>query len=617
MTADDRDIRKLPPSVVNKIAAGEVIERPASVVKELLENSVDAGASQIDVSIEKGGAALIRVSDDGRGIPSKQLPLAVASHATSKIRDADELSHVGSLGFRGEALASIAEVSQLVIRSRARGADAGAELDVSGGDVGQARPLGCPVGTTVEVRNLFFNTPVRRKFLRTAQTEIGHANEAFTRIALAHPELHMKIQHNGRVQHDLPAADRWLDRITAFFGRDLGDSLIWVESEQQGVRLRGYVADPSVSRGNNRMQYVLLNGRHIRDRSLQHALSEAYRGLLLTGRFPIAFLRLDISPELVDVNVHPGKLEVRFVDGHRLYSMLLGTLRKKFLTMDLTARATTDEASPRAAAQGHDREAAQQHRQATLQWARGETAPSDSSSTASPPVKNPSASVPPFRPFGSEPAPRSDARAAAPPTSDQQSAGGSEPQEHAGMQIHDRYLVAESEDGLVVIDQHALHERILYEQLRERVLKGALESQRLLVPEPVTLTGDEVATILEARDLLAQLGIEVDAFGGDTMLVSSYPAMLANLKPAEVLRQVVEQLVAKGGSPDRSDLLDQLLHMISCKAAVKAGDRLSTDEVTALLQQRHRFHDTHHCPHGRPAALLFTKEELEKRFKRV
>ncbi|MFW6170037.1 MAG: DNA mismatch repair endonuclease MutL, partial [Planctomycetota bacterium] len=325
MTVDERDIRKLSPSVVNKIAAGEVIERPASVVKELLENSVDAGAGQIDVSIEKGGAALIRVSDDGRGIPADQLPLAVASHATSKIRDAEELSHVGSLGFRGEALASIAEVSQMVIRSRARGADAGAELDVSGGDVGEARPCGCPVGTTVEVRNLFFNTPVRRKFLRTAQTEIGHANEAFTRIALAHPKLQMKIRHNDRVQHDLPAADRWLDRITAFFGRDLGDSLIWVESDQQGVHLRGYVAAPSVSRGNNRMQYVLLNGRHIRDRSLQHALSEAYRGLLLSGRFPIAFLRLDMSPELVDVNVHPGKLEVRFVDGHRLYSLLLGT----------------------------------------------------------------------------------------------------------------------------------------------------------------------------------------------------------------------------------------------------------------------------------------------------
>ncbi|MFW6171082.1 MAG: DNA mismatch repair protein MutL, partial [Planctomycetota bacterium] len=281
------------------------------------------------------------------------------------------------------------------------------------------------------------------------------------------------------------------------------------------------------------------------------------------------------------------------------------------------AHATTDEASRQAATQGHDREAARQHRQATLQWARGDTESPDFSSSGAPAAKSPSASVPPFRPFGSESGPQSHAHSAAPSTSGPPSATVSESREQAGLQIHDRYLVAESADGLVVIDQHALHERILYEQLRERVLNGALESQRLLVPEPVTLTGAEAGAILEARDLLAQLGIEVDAFGGDTMLVSSYPAMLANLKPGEVLRQVVEQLVANDRSPDRRDLLDELLHMISCKAAVKAGDRLSGDEVTALLQQRHCFHDTHHCPHGRPAALLFTKEELEKRFKRV
>lgn len=618
MNGEYRNIRKLPASVVNKIAAGEVIERPASIVKELLENSVDAGATRIDVSLENGGAALVRVSDDGCGIPTDQLLLAVASHATSKIRDAEELSHVRSLGFRGEALASIAEVSQLLIRSRPRDADAGAALEVSGGKIGQVRPCGCPVGTTIEVRNLFFNTPVRRKFLRKPQTETGHANESFARIALARPDLHMTTQHNGRIQHDLPATDRWLDRIIALFGQELGESLIWVESEHDGIRLRGYVADPSISRGNNRMQYVLLNGRHIRDRSLQHALNEAYRGLLVSGRYPIAFLCLEMSPELVDVNVHPGKLEVRFVDGHGLYSMLLGTLRKKFLTTDLTARVSSDDATQRAATQGHDREAARRHRQATIEWARGESPPSPDPSRPSPNLEaSPNPDVPPFKPFGSDQPPPPPATVATSADAGEQSAATPASRHGGGMQIHNRYLVTENEAGLVVIDQHALHERILYEQLRERVLNGVLESQRLLVPEPVTLTPSEAAAALDARELLDKLGIEVEAFGGDTVLISSYPAMLANLKPAEVLRQVIEQLVADTRSPDRHDMLEELLHMISCKAAIKAGDRLSPEEVTSLLQQRHRFHDTHHCPHGRPAALIFTNEELEKRFKRI
>jgi DNA mismatch repair protein MutL len=614
MSSVSSQIRVLPPSVVNKIAAGEVIERPASVVKELLENSIDAGATRIDVSVAKGGAELIRVSDDGSGIPSDQLLLAVASHATSKISNAEELFHVRSLGFRGEALASIAEVSQMVIRSRVQGSDAGAELEVNGGKVGDVHPCGCPVGTTIEVRNLFFNTPVRRKFLRTPQTETGHATEAFTRIALANPDRHLTLRHNDRVQHDLPAVDRWLERITAFFGRELGDSLIWIDAEQQDVRLRGYVADPSVSRGNNRMQYLLLNGRHIRDRALQHALGEAYRGLLLTGRFPIAFLRLDIPPAMVDVNVHPAKLEVRFADGHRLYSTLLGTLRNKFLTTDLTARASLNEATQQASEQGHDRAAAQQHRQATIDWARGSSQP-PSGGTESYPAATDS-SVPPFRPFDSE------TPGGRPPTESQEvradvSHPAPSPHARLGMQVHDRYLVTENEEGLVVVDQHALHERILYEQLRERVLSGTLESQRLLVPEPVNLTASEASLVLEAKDLLAQLGIEVESFGGDTVLVSSYPAMLATLNAGEVLRQVVEQLVHETRSPDKRDLLDELLHMISCKAAIKAGDHLAPEEVTALLRQRHLFQDTHHCPHGRPTALVFSKQELDKRFKRI
>ncbi|MHB8970230.1 MAG: DNA mismatch repair endonuclease MutL [Pirellulaceae bacterium] len=617
-----RDIRRLPASVVNKIAAGEVIERPASVVKELLENSVDAGATRVDVSVEQGGSELIRISDDGHGIRADQLVLAVASHATSKIGAADDLFHVRSLGFRGEALASIAEVSQFLLRSRTADAEAGAELVVTGGQASEVQPCGCPVGTTLEVRNLFFNTPVRRKFLRTTQTEMGHTIESFTRLALAYPDKHLTLRHNERLVYDLPAVDRWLDRIAAFFGNELGDSLIWVESCHESVRLTGYVADPSVSRGNNRMQYLLLNGRPIRDRSLQHALGEAYRGLLLTGRFPVAFLRLDIPPEMVDVNVHPAKLEVRFADGRQLYSQLLATLRNKFLTTDLTARAQLHPAAEDVSDHGHDRQEGERHREATRNWARGGTPAAAGGASPHLPWGESFTSAPAFRPFG-----QADTRSApahVPDPVDPQAMPARVDPSHAwpprpvgdGLQVHNRYLVTETEEGLVVIDQHALHERILYEQLRARVLGGTLESQRLLVPEPVTLAPTEAAAALEARDVLARLGMDVEPFGGDTVLVSSYPAMLANFNPTEVLRQLVEQLLNTEKPPDRRDLLDDLLHMISCKAAVKAGDRLSSEEVQALLEQRHHYQDAHHCPHGRPTSLVFTNAELDKRFKR-
>ena len=291
-------IRQLSASVINKIAAGEVIERPASVVKELLENALDAGATRVDVVIEKGGADSIRITDNGCGIPADQLPLAVASHATSKISDADDLFRVETLGFRGEALASIAEVSRLAIRSRPADCEAGAELEVVGGKPAPIRPVGCPAGTSIEVRQLFFNTPVRHKFMRTTQTEMGHISEAVARLALAYPAVHFTLTHGGRLVHDLAPVDSSRDRVAALHGSEIADSLIAIDSSDENVRLFGFVANPTQSRGNNRLQYLFLNGRFIRDRSLQHALGEAYRGLLLTGRYPICFLHLDIPARI-------------------------------------------------------------------------------------------------------------------------------------------------------------------------------------------------------------------------------------------------------------------------------------------------------------------------------
>jgi DNA mismatch repair protein MutL len=628
-------IRQLPPQVVNQIAAGEVIERPASVVKELMENAVDAGSTRIDVEVEQGGCARIRVADDGTGIPADELPLAVASHATSKLVDADDLFRVATLGFRGEALASIAAVSRLRLRSSQHGSTAGAEVEVVGGEVAPVQSCAATPGTVVEVSQLFFNTPVRRKFLRTTQTEMAHVAEAFTRVALAYPELALDLKHNGREVFRLPVASKLIERLAWFFGPELAEHLIWVESEDARTRLSGYVADPSQSRANRRMQYLLLNGRSIQDRSLSHALGEAYRGLLMTGRHPIAFLYLEMPPDAVDVNVHPTKQEVRFHDSHRLYSQLLSTLRTKFLSSDLTSRLL---ARPPASLGVDESPHADEARLAFASWATGalsaaqpagaaqgptsaDNAPNrfafDGASTASSPsAQSPVGSnrlaLPTNSDLGSPSSPSE-----TPDTAFVAGTTGPGPRPTRALQLHNAYLVAETQDGMIVIDQHALHERILYEQIRQRVLAGHLESQRLLVPEPVELTPAEAATALDHAELFAQLGLGLTPFGGDTVLVESYPAMLASLDPSAILRDLIALLLERGRAPDRRDLVDQLLHMIACKAAVKAGDPLTPEEVTALLEQRHLAHDAHHCPHGRPTALVFTKHELEKQFGRV
>ncbi len=626
-----RPIQQLSASVINKIAAGEVIERPASVVKELLENSVDSGASKIEVTIENGGIDLIRVFDNGCGIPRDELPLAVTSHATSKISDADELFRVGTFGFRGEALASIAEISQFMIRSRVADSECGYELLVNGGHAEEIAVCNLPGGTVIEVKNLFYNTPVRRKFMKTAQTERGHVAEAFTRIAIANPKVHLILIHNGKIQHDLPPTENWSQRIKDFFGPEISDNLIPVHSEHSDVAVDGYVVNPAVNRANNRMQYLFLNGRYIRDRSLQHALSEAYRGLLMTGRFPITFLRMTMPPELVDVNVHPAKLEVRFQDGGKLYSQLLGAIRNKFLTTDLTAKAalvdggatSVDTASTRndfqpSPARTFELRNSSPENQARISFPSSvpnrdwTVAPATANSRSTPQMSAE------FRPFPG--AANADFQTTADTLKSLSAPHGfveTPVPRPLALQVHNTYLITESEEGMVVIDQHALHERIVYEQLREKVLQGALESQKLLVPEPITLPPSEAAAVLGQTDLLAKIGISVEPFGGDTVLIAAYPAMLAQQNPAEILKGIIDLLMSEGHEVDQRDVLDELLHMISCKAAIKAGDKLTSEEINDLLEHRDYCQDAHHCPHGRPTALVFSREELDKRFKRI
>ncbi len=665
-------IRRLAATLVNKIAAGEVVERPASVVKELVENSLDAGATRIDVSIERGGMDLVRVADNGCGIPAEELDLAVAPHATSKIAEEADLFCIRTLGFRGEALASIAAVSQLTLRSRLPQAEHGAMIEVQGGQAGPVVPCACPVGTIVEVRNLFFNTPVRRKFLRSVQTELGHITEALVRVALAAPEVHFTLQHSERVVLELPAGGDRLERIAQCCGRDLADALLYVESTEGSTELIGYVSHPNYSRPNNRMQYFFLNGRFIRDRSLQHALGEAYRGLLTVGRFPAAFLFLRMPPELVDVNVHPTKLEVRFQESGRVYSQVLTALRAKFLSTDLTARAPLAAADP---ISGMDVQKAAEHRAQVVAWAKGKIVQWASQSAAGdigpapwelddaawrgagpepvpgfsppsvPPAEFPTGQVDLQSPKRSIPPGDSGAAvgavakgsvaegpsaARAPTGSGKRATGASELGLSGGegeslplgrrptaVQMHNRYLVAETEEGMMIFDQHALHESIVYEELRERFSRGALETQRLLTPEPVDLTPSEAALVLEHRWVLEQVGLLVEPFGGSTVLVLGCPNLSRPVAAADLVHAVVEKLAQTGRTPSREELTDELLHTLACRAAVKAGQPLSPEEIESLLARRHLAVQSHHCPHGRPTAILLTRQELDRQFKRT
>lgn len=652
-------IRQLPVSLVNKIAAGEVIERPASVVKEMLENSIDAGSDLIEVMVSGGGIDLLRISDNGCGIEPEQLELALAPHATSKLADSEDLFDVRTLGFRGEALASIAEISHMTLRSRVASSDGGYELRAQGSDREPIKPCAMNVGTTIEVRHLFFNTPVRRKFMKTPSTEMGHVVEAFTRIALAFPNVHMKLSSNDRVQYDLPPTNRWSERIRAFFGDEIADALISVEHEDEKVKVRGYVADPSVSRSNNRMQYLFLNGRYIRDRALQHALSEAYRGLLMVGRLPICFLQMQIDPKTVDVNVHPTKVEVRFEDSGAIYSRLLHTIRHRFLTSNLVAKApqTADPTPPGNLQQAPSlaaRTPEAESNTSLMDWARSQqnvpTFQPFPNAGFSPEAYRSGNPFPGSRPFpggpfqggptpgGEFPGGEFSGRApASSPESAQSTASlenrspegssaslpieshrewvGSTPA--VGFQIHNRYLITQDEAGMVIIDQHALHERILFEQIKTKVLSRSLDRQRMLMPATVQLTSSEAAMAIESKAMLAEIGFEIESFGGDTVLLSAYPSILSKRAPEEMLRTVLEALMSGGKKVNAQDVLDELMNMMACKAAIKAGDRLSDPEISALLEQRHLYHDTHHCPHGRPTALFFSKEQLDKMFKRI
>ena len=610
-------IQQLDARIVNKIAAGEVIERPASVVKELLENSVDALATRVDVEIEEGGSNRIRIVDDGEGIHPDDILLAITAHATSKIRTAEDLFGVHTMGFRGEALASIAEVSRFTVRSRTADAIAATELIVDYGDVGTPQPASGAPGTSFDITGLYENTPVRRKFLKRPATEFGHIAEQFTRVALAHPRLHMTLTHNGKDVFDLPATDRLFDRLELFYGRELAETLIWVEDQAAGCRLWGYVGHPSQTKSSRKGQYLFLNGRHIADRSLSHALTEAFRGLVMVGRQPIAFLFLEMPPELADVNVHPTKAEVRFQDSQQHYRLVLSTIRTTFLGLPLETslqvepdQTTRDQTDSRPHQQHLSISPPKGTQAGTVNWPTVTPNSSLASPLASPQFTRPTT------PAYESPQPQHSTSTAV-AIDHQPDRPVTTESGVRGIQVHDCYLVIETPEGVAIVDQHALHERVLYEQFKQRVLEGRVEQQKLLVPETVELSAAEAAVVGESTELLESLGFSIEAFGNNTVLVQAYPAMLRRPDFPNLLRELAETLEQPGPSPGRRDILESLLQMMACKAAIKAGQRLSNQEMTSLLDQSHLIDDAHHCPHGRPTALVLSQNELDRQFGRL
>ncbi|MDJ0973555.1 MAG: DNA mismatch repair endonuclease MutL [Planctomycetota bacterium] len=590
-------IRALEPHIVNQIAAGEVVERPASVVKELVENALDAGATRIQVRLEEGGRQLIEVSDDGSGMGADDLALAFHPHATSKVESVDDLLHIATMGFRGEALASIGSVARVRIVSRERGADVAHAVENADGQVSPVTPAAGSPGTVVRVETLFARVPARRKFLRRPATELGHINDLMARFALAFPHVGFRLTQGPRVLLECGADESRRERIARVHGNDIASALIHVENRDDQPEIEAYVGPPTLTRRDSRLEQVFLNGRYVRDRTIAHAIREAYRDILPPGGHrPIAFVFLACAPDQVDVNVHPAKAEVRWRDGQSAHRVVRRSLRRALEGVAPGVRVpvgTPGAGTPDPAAAVHF----------AFERATGRPAWSGGTSYVREAHRTPAAHAP--EP-AEAPTPAAEADAKAPALRPLAQALGT-------------YLVLEAEDTLVLVDQHALHERVLFDQINDRLREqGNLEVQRLLVPAVVHVGAGAQAELLEARDLLQTLGWEVDAFGEDAVAVQGLPAVLRRPDPEAALTDVLEVLrrgQAKG--LDRTALLSETVDRMACRGAVMAGDKLHPDEVLALLEQAEALNHSHSCPHGRPTRLTLTKADLERWFHRT
>lgn len=577
-------IRLLPGHLINQIAAGEVVERPSSVVKELVENSLDAGASAITIDVLDGGSKLVRVRDDGGGIPREELALAVSRHATSKISSLEDLECIASLGFRGEALPSIASVSLLKLQSR-QGSEAW-QITVDNGSISDTAPVAHPPGTTVEVHDLFYNTPARRKFLRTERTEFDHIDKWVRRLALARPDVAFNLTHNRREVLQLPAAldqEQRLDRISRICGQPFAAQAIFIDRETEGVALSGWLGMPTYNRSQPDQQFWFVNGRSISDRTLAHAVKHAFRDVLFHGRFPAYVLQLTLDPAAVDANAHPAKHEVRFRDARRVHGIVTQTVELA-LKDTRPGRVSAGTGGPAASANG------------SRQWSmplpgaasHGPAAVRDAltgyATLSAPAGARESNDVPPLG--------------------------------YALAQLGGIYILAENAAGLIVVDMHAAHERIVYEKLKSAFDAGGIVRQPLLVPVVVTVSEREAELAADAADVFARVGLVVDRAGPGSVVIREFPALLDNADAEELLRDVLADLQDAGATRRVEDRCNECLATMACHTSVRANRALTLQEMNALLREMEVTDRSDQCNHGRPTWTTISIADLDRLFLR-
>jgi len=592
-------IRVLPSELVDQIAAGEVIERAASVVKELVENSLDAGAHRIEVDIERGGVGLIRVRDDGGGIPADELPIAISRHATSKIASMDDLESITTLGFRGEALPSIGSVSRLRVASHPTGAPHASEILVDGGAVSDVRPCAHPAGTTIEVRDLFFNVPARRKFVRSDATELGHIARLVERIALSRFDVGVRLRSGERVLLDVQAAKEGVEegRLGQILGKDFLVRSVPIEHHAGPVEITGWVGLPTASRGQPDQQYWFVNGRAVRDKLLMNAVRVAYRDVLYGGRHPAYVLYLTIDPKLVDVNAHPQKLEVRFRDSRQIHEFVFRAIER------VLANTRPDIAAAPAAVAEFKSDSAPYvaslpfYQPSRDPWAVGnavrEAAVSDSPAT--------------FHELS---------RRAESPMRSNTGAQFEQPLGVALAQLHGIYILSQTQDGLVLVDMHAGHERVLYEQLKAAHAAAAPASQQLLEPIVVELKAHELEAILESREDWEKAGFELDALGSTRLALRRVPALLTGENVGEIVTSVVRDMETDVHGHHLDGAADKFLGTLACRTAIHAHRRLTLPEMNSLLRQMESTDRANQCNHGRPTWTRLSLPELDQLFLR-
>ncbi len=594
-------IQLLPDDLINKIAAGEVVERPASVVKELLENALDAGASDIRIEIAEGGKKLIRIRDNGCGMNRDDARLAFKRHATSKIREFADLERLASLGFRGEALPSIGSVANIHLATADGNQPEGTEIILRNGKVETVRAAGRGKGTTIEVEDLFRNTPARRKFLKSDSTELSHITGTVSEIALAHPEVYFTLRHNGRTLIQAPGVDSILERAGHLFGRDLKSNLTEVEEGVEGMHIFGFVSIPGYSRPNGRALNFFVNRRPVSDKTLRHALYAAYETLLMKGRHPVVYLFLDLDPSQVDVNVHPTKREVRFTDVRRIHHFVREAVRKTLQDFGRRPGSVEPEDRDPTGREERVREAvASYHRQAEPRPFPGQT------------VRT---SAPRHHRGSIVPLPPADRRNETASTPVVQSLF-SERLVPMG-QLDNSFIITQDREGLLLVDQHAAHERILYEKFMKQYGRKAVPVQRLLIPVNLSFSPPEEILLHEQTDFLGRLGLEIDDLGHGTFAVKGVPLWVVDTDIEELVRAVIEEVGSLGKAEELERRIGKVIHLFACRGAVKAHQPMGREEMESLLRDLSRTESPHTCEHGRPTMIRIDLHEILRRFKRT